>query len=265
MKPRDDSFALLAALAAVHVPASPARCTAAQPSRRDAPPASRRSQEAGARRPGHHARERRQDDVHSRQDRGAQGEQIRFQLRNNGALDHEFMLATVEENLKHTEEMKKNPDMEHDDPNAKRLAPKTTGEIVWQFTKAGRVRVRLPDPRPPRGRHVRHDHRQVNRQRKEKHMLKNLARGVARCCSAVSAAVAARRHGEGQVTKIDKAAGKITLRHGPIKNLDMDSMTMVFRVADPAMLKKVKAGDKIKFEADRVNGQITVTKIGKGH
>ena len=68
---------------------------------------------------------------------------------------------------------------------------------------------------------------------------------------------------DGQVTKIDAKQNKITLRHGPIKNLDMDSMTMVFRVKDPAMLKEVKVGDKVKFEADRVNGQITVIKIEK--
>ena len=65
------------------------------------------------------------------------GEQVRFQLRNNGELDHELVVATLEENLKHAVEMQKNPDMEHDDPNAKRLAPKKTGEILWQFTKAG--------------------------------------------------------------------------------------------------------------------------------
>ena len=70
---------------------------------------------------------------------------------------------------------------------------------------------------------------------------------------------------DGEVRKIDEAAGKITLKHGPIKSLDMDEpMTMVFRVQDPAMLKKVKVGDKVKFEAARVNGQITVTKIEKG-
>jgi Cu/Ag efflux protein CusF len=69
---------------------------------------------------------------------------------------------------------------------------------------------------------------------------------------------------DGQVTKIDEPAGKITLKHGPIKKLDMDEgMTMVFRVQDPAMLKQVKVGDKVKFDADRVNGQITVTKIEK--
>lgn len=65
------------------------------------------------------------------------GEQVKFALRNNGELDHELVLATLEENLKHAVEMQKNPDMEHDDPNAKRLAPKKTGEIVWAFTKAG--------------------------------------------------------------------------------------------------------------------------------
>jgi|SRR5215472_8547315 len=68
----------------------------------------------------------------------------------------------------------------------------------------------------------------------------------------------------GQVTKIDEAAGKITLKHGPIKKLDMnEGMTMVFRVQDRAMLKQVKVGDKVKFDADRINGQITVTKIEK--
>ncbi|MFG1260930.1 cupredoxin family protein [Xanthobacter flavus] len=65
------------------------------------------------------------------------GEQVKFVLRNNGELDHEIVLATLQENLKHAEEMRKNPDMEHDDPNAKRLMPKKTGEIVWKFTKPG--------------------------------------------------------------------------------------------------------------------------------
>lgn len=65
------------------------------------------------------------------------GEQIRFKLQNEGLLDHEIVLATLEENLKHAEEMKKNPDMEHDDPNAKRVAPAQKGEIVWKFTKEG--------------------------------------------------------------------------------------------------------------------------------
>jgi len=65
------------------------------------------------------------------------GEQVKFFLRNNGELDHEFILATTGENLKHAEAMKKSPGMEHDDPNGRRLAPKKTDEIVWKFENAG--------------------------------------------------------------------------------------------------------------------------------
>jgi len=69
---------------------------------------------------------------------------------------------------------------------------------------------------------------------------------------------------KGQVTKIDESTGKITLKHGPIKKLDMnEGMTMVFRAQEPAMFKQVKVGDKVRFDADRVNGQFTVTKIEK--
>jgi Cu/Ag efflux protein CusF len=69
---------------------------------------------------------------------------------------------------------------------------------------------------------------------------------------------------DGQITKIDQAAGKITIKHGPIKKFDMDEdMTMVFRAGDPAMLKSVKPGDRVRFVPDVVNGQFTVTKIEK--
>lgn len=65
----------------------------------------------------------------------------------------------------------------------------------------------------------------------------------------------------GEVVKIETERGRITLKHGPIPNLQMDGMTMVFRVADPAMLTQVREGDRVRFDADRVNGQITVTRI----
>jgi Cu(I)/Ag(I) efflux system periplasmic protein CusF len=68
---------------------------------------------------------------------------------------------------------------------------------------------------------------------------------------------------DGTVTKIDTAQNKITLKHGPIKNLGMDPMTMVFAAGDPGMLKALKVGDKVLFEADRVNGRITITKLMK--
>ena len=64
---------------------------------------------------------------------------------------------------------------------------------------------------------------------------------------------------DGEVRKIDKQQGKVTLKHGPIANLDMPGMTMVFKVADRQMLDGIKEGDKVKFAADRVNGAITVT------
>ena len=66
------------------------------------------------------------------------GEQVRFVLHNDGEEDHEFMLATVTENRKHAEVMKKYPDMEHDDPNGKRILPHGSGELVWKFTKRGK-------------------------------------------------------------------------------------------------------------------------------
>jgi Cu(I)/Ag(I) efflux system protein CusF len=96
-------------------------------------------------------------------------------------------------------------------------------------------------------------------------MLKKLLAALAATVLVISPILADEGMVKAEVVKVDKAAGKITLKHGPIKNLDMDAMTMVFRVADPTMLDKVKAGDNIEFAADRVNGAITVTKMGKGH
>ena len=65
----------------------------------------------------------------------------------------------------------------------------------------------------------------------------------------------------GEIRKVDTDAGKITIRHGEIPNLDMPGMTMVFRVASPDMLGKVKAGDQVLFTAEKSNGALTVTSI----
>lgn len=66
---------------------------------------------------------------------------------------------------------------------------------------------------------------------------------------------------EGEVRRIDKAARKITLRHGEIKSLDMPPMTMVFQVSDPALLDKVSAGDKVRFRADQDAGSYRVIEL----
>jgi Cu(I)/Ag(I) efflux system periplasmic protein CusF len=66
---------------------------------------------------------------------------------------------------------------------------------------------------------------------------------------------------EGEVRKVDREARKLTLRHGPIPNLEMPDMTMVFRVADPKMLDGLEAKQKVRFTADRIEGQLTVTSL----
>lgn len=80
---------------------------------------------------------------------------------------------------------------------------------------------------------------------------------------ALAAGGAAAQAFEGEVQRIDKAQGRITLRHGELKPLDMPPMTMIFRVADPAMLDRVAVGDRVRFDAAKVGGQYTVTAIAK--
>ena len=66
---------------------------------------------------------------------------------------------------------------------------------------------------------------------------------------------------DGEVRKVDMEGKKITLKHGEIKNLDMPPMSMVFQVKDAAMLEKLKAGDKVRFKAEKAGGAIMVTEI----
>jgi len=68
---------------------------------------------------------------------------------------------------------------------------------------------------------------------------------------------------DGEIRRVDKEAKKLTIKHGPIQNLDMPGMTMVFQVKDPAMLDQLKAGDKIKFQAEKIGGAYIVTRIEK--
>jgi Cu(I)/Ag(I) efflux system protein CusF len=91
------------------------------------------------------------------------------------------------------------------------------------------------------------------------------AAGAALVAASLVTAVAAQDAAiNGEVKKIDEGAGKITLKHGPAKSLGMDEgMTMVYRVKDPAMLKQVKVGDKVKFEAENADSGIVVTKLQK--
>lgn len=77
----------------------------------------------------------------------------------------------------------------------------------------------------------------------------------------MAAAAAADTLSEGTVKKIDKAGGKVTLAHGPIANLGMDGMTMAFKVKAPKQLSGLKVGDKVRFLADYVGGEIVIAHI----
>jgi Cu(I)/Ag(I) efflux system protein CusF len=91
------------------------------------------------------------------------------------------------------------------------------------------------------------------------------AAGAALAAALLVTAVAAQEPAiSGEIRKIDENAGKVTLKHGPAKSLGMEEgMTMVYRVKDPAMLKQVKVGDQVKFEAGSADGGYVVTKLQK--
>lgn len=95
-------------------------------------------------------------------------------------------------------------------------------------------------------------------------MSKNIRRAilVALAASSIGAlAQSAPTLTEGDVRKVDKEGRKLTLKHGPIPNLDMSGMTMVFEVKDAAQLDSLKPGDKVRFAAEKIDGQLVVTRI----
>lgn len=159
------------------------------------------------------------------------GETVKFVIRNDGKLLHEMVLGSADALKEHAALMRKFPEMEHSDPNMAHVKPGGAGEIVWQFTRSGEFQFACLQP----------GHYEAG-------MLGQLH-------------VDAGPMAEGEVRKVDKAQGKLTLRHGPITNLEMPGMTMVFRVADPKLLDTLKEGDKVRFSAERVNGAITVTGV----
>jgi Cu/Ag efflux protein CusF len=95
-------------------------------------------------------------------------------------------------------------------------------------------------------------------------MYTSVLAAIAILALSITAIVAQPGLTDGQVTKVDASANKITIKHGPMKKFNMDEgMTMVYSAKDPSLIANVKAGDKIKFDAEQVNGQFTVTKIEK--
>lgn len=163
-----------------------------------------------------------------------QGEVIRFAIKNAGELEHEFVLDTIKENAMHKEVMAKFPEMEHDDPNAIRLAAGEEGEIIWSFTNAGSLEFACLIP----GHYESGMHGDV---------VIQAAGGV--------------QYTKGTVKKVNAKSGKVTIIHEELTNLGMSAMTMVFRVAELDMLEEMHPGDEIQFIADRVKGKLTVIQI----
>ncbi len=92
-------------------------------------------------------------------------------------------------------------------------------------------------------------------------LLLVLAAAFALAGAAHAQTAAADALSEGEVRKVDKEGARLTLEHGPLENLDMPGMTMVFRVGDHAMLEALHPGDKVRFHAEKIDGRLTVTRI----
>jgi Cu(I)/Ag(I) efflux system periplasmic protein CusF len=93
-------------------------------------------------------------------------------------------------------------------------------------------------------------------------MKRRMRTALAALLLASTLPVLAQALSDGEIRKVDKDAQKLTIKHGPLLNLDMPAMTMVFQVKDPQMLDRVKVGDKVKFEADMLSGgRLVVTRI----
>ena len=88
--------------------------------------------------------------------------------------------------------------------------------------------------------------------------MKHFALAVALALAAGSALA---QLADGEVRKVDRGANRVTLKHGPVPSIDMPPMTMVFQVKDASLLARLKAGDKVKFDAEKIGGQYFVTRI----
>ncbi|WP_227268016.1 copper-binding protein [Roseobacter weihaiensis] len=163
------------------------------------------------------------------------GQTIRFNVKNDGELEHEFVIDTVERNVEH-KAMMAEMDMEHDDPNSVRLDAGAEDDVVWTFTNAGTFEFACLIP----GHYESGMHGPIT--------------------VSDTMAEADLEYTTGKIKKIDAKAGKVTIIHGPLVNLDMPAMTMVFR-ADEATIASMSEGQDIEFVADRVKGKLTVTRV----
>lgn len=197
---------------------------------------------------------------HSSDFKAKQGETIRFVVTNSGKIKHEMVLGTQKDLKEHYEVMKKNPEMEHADSNMVTVAPGKTGEIIWQFTKAGKVDFACLQPG-----HYDAGMKGFVNVAGGGNAVHAVTPGIVTVATTdakkVPAMTTPTSMADGEIRKIDMDNRKITIKHGEIKNLDMPGMTMVFQVEDAALLGKTKVGEKIRFTAEKSGSAIVVTDI----
>ena len=199
-----------------------------------------------------------------------EGETIRFVVTNSGRMLHEMVIGTPEKLKEHAAMMAKHPGMQHEAPNLAHVAPGKTGEIVWTFNRPGTfefacliaghyeagMRGTLAVT-PKSGTAKTGSAATITAPATTAAVT--TAATVEPAATSTTPAANASALSEGVVRKIDAANGKITLKHGPLLNLDMPAMTMVFKVQSPNMLKNVKVGDTVKFRVEHLKSGYTVT------
>ena len=202
-----------------------------------------------------------------------EGETVRISLKNNGKILHEMVIGTKKELEEHAALMVKFPTMEHEEPYMAHIAPGKTGEIIWTFNKAGEFdfaclvaghyqagmtgKIMVAANNAGGTKVIAPKVAEMDKTK----MTKITSPSNADIKPVEVKGATAASMATGEIQKVDKEAGKVTIKHGEIKNLDMPPMTMVFRVKVAAMLDTAKVGDKINFEADKINGNLTITKI----
>lgn len=204
-----------------------------------------------------------------------EGETIRFVVTNSGRMLHEMVIGTPEKLKEHAAMMAKTPGMQHEAPYMAHVAPGKTGEIIWDFNRPGAFEfaclIAGHYEAGMRGTLVVNPKQGGGKKSGLSKPVSSVAAGLTTTTPATGnvstpavqplSAAKSDAMSEGVVRKIDTANGKITLKHGPLVNLDMPAMTMVFKVQSPKMLNGVKVGDAVKFRVEKINSAFTVTTI----
>lgn len=174
-----------------------------------------------------------------------QGETVRIVVANRGRMLHEFVLGTIKELDEHAALMMKFPNMAHDEPYMVHVPPGQSGQMIWTFNRAGQFDFAC----------LIAGHYQAGMVGKIK-----VAQSADTPAAKPQASVAD-EYTRGEIRKIDRETGKVTLKHEEIRNLGMPPMAMVFETRDPKMLDRFKAGDKVRFRASYEGGKYVLRDI----